>query len=221
MKKILLSFALLLGFGGVASALTVQDICKTYKYTGEVYQDYTVIPNLTTVDENGWKMSQMSGTVTIDAGEGNNVVVKGLFPGAKDIKAVFDPVANTLTFDKMVNDYTYGSALYALTFGNGGDVTYDSEGYPVVSAINAVVGKFDANGVLTVEDWMLIDDYYMQPFLYYGYTVCTPDEASVVADIEVENAPTLYYNLQGVRVDNPTKGVYILRQGSKATKVVL
>ena len=35
------------------------------------------------------------------------------------------------------------------------------------------------------------------------------------------NAPKEYYNMQGVRVENPGKGLYIVRQGSKAFKVIL
>ena len=35
------------------------------------------------------------------------------------------------------------------------------------------------------------------------------------------NAPVEYYNLQGVKVENPTKGIFIKKQGTKATKVVL
>ena len=34
-----------------------------------------------------------------------------------------------------------------------------------------------------------------------------------------ENAPVEYYNLQGVRVANPSNGIYIVKQGTKATKV--
>lgn len=34
-----------------------------------------------------------------------------------------------------------------------------------------------------------------------------------------EAAPAVYYDLQGVRVQNPSAGVYIVRQGSKTTKV--
>ena len=44
-----------------------------------------------------------------------------------------------------------------------------------------------------------------------------------VDDVTVndENAPVEYYNLQGVRVENPAPGqLYIKRQGSKATKVL-
>ena len=33
-----------------------------------------------------------------------------------------------------------------------------------------------------------------------------------------ENLPIIYYNLQGVRVNNPANGIYIRVQGNKATK---
>lgn len=36
-----------------------------------------------------------------------------------------------------------------------------------------------------------------------------------------ENAPVEYYNLQGIRVDNPTPGMYIMRQGTKTSKVII
>lgn len=39
----------------------------------------------------------------------------------------------------------------------------------------------------------------------------------VMAD---ESAP-VYYNLQGVRVDNPDRGIYVVRQGGKTTKVIM
>ncbi len=47
---------------------------------------------------------------------------------------------------------------------------------------------------------------------------------SAVGDITVEpagddSAPVVYFNLQGMRVDDPANGIYIKRQGSKATKV--
>ena len=45
--------------------------------------------------------------------------------------------------------------------------------------------------------------------------------AGVDAVISDDNAPVEYFNLQGVRVENPTHGLYIKRQGTKATKVIL
>ena len=46
----------------------------------------------------------------------------------------------------------------------------------------------------------------------------TTDIEGVDAD---ENAPIEYYNLQGVKVENPEKGIYIKRQGTTVTKVML
>ena len=44
-----------------------------------------------------------------------------------------------------------------------------------------------------------------------------------VATIEAENenAPVEYFNMQGVRVSNPENGIYIKRQGTKVSKVVV
>ena len=35
-----------------------------------------------------------------------------------------------------------------------------------------------------------------------------------------ENAPVEYFNLQGIRIDNPESGLYIRRQGNTVTKVI-
>lgn len=46
--------------------------------------------------------------------------------------------------------------------------------------------------------------------------------AAGIAGVEADlNAPVEYFNLQGVRVENPANGLYIMRQGSKAVKVIL
>ena len=50
----------------------------------------------------------------------------------------------------------------------------------------------------------------------------TKDSGTGVVDTLIdENAPAVYYNLQGVRVDNPVKGLYIKVQGNKTTKVLV
>lgn len=47
-------------------------------------------------------------------------------------------------------------------------------------------------------------------------------DGSGVADIAVENnGEAVYYNLQGVRVENPVKGLYIVVKGGKSQKVIL
>ena len=42
-----------------------------------------------------------------------------------------------------------------------------------------------------------------------------------IEEIDADNAPVEYYNLQGVKVENPEKGIFIKKQGGKAVKVVL
>ncbi len=57
-----------------------------------------------------------------------------------------------------------------------------------------------------------------------GNLVVADDTESGINDIvEADNsdAPVEYYNLQGVKVNNPDKGIYIMRQGTKARKVIL
>lgn len=54
----------------------------------------------------------------------------------------------------------------------------------------------------------------------------TEDQISGVEDvitdaIDNENAPVEYFNLQGVRVENPANGLYIKRQGNKVSKVII
>ena len=48
------------------------------------------------------------------------------------------------------------------------------------------------------------------------------DTTVAIDDVDADdNAPVEYYNLQGVKVENPEKGIFIRKQGKKATKVVL
>ncbi len=51
----------------------------------------------------------------------------------------------------------------------------------------------------------------------------TVDFSSGISDIIVdeENAPAVYYNLQGVQVANPDNGIYIVRRGNKVTKEII
>ncbi len=46
-------------------------------------------------------------------------------------------------------------------------------------------------------------------------------ESSAIEDVNVNDGEVEYYNLQGVKVENPEKGIYIMKQGGKTSKVVL
>lgn len=45
--------------------------------------------------------------------------------------------------------------------------------------------------------------------------------SEVLSDADLANLPAEYYTLQGIRVLDPTNGLYILRQGNKVSKVVI
>lgn len=55
-------------------------------------------------------------------------------------------------------------------------------------------------------------------------TILLPEELTAPSALGAikadENAPVEYFNLQGVRIDNPGSGLYIRRQGNNVTKVV-
>lgn len=51
--------------------------------------------------------------------------------------------------------------------------------------------------------------------------VIEPEVVAVETTMVDDNAPVEYYDMQGVKVENPTNGVYVKKQGDKATKVVL
>lgn len=60
--------------------------------------------------------------------------------------------------------------------------------------------------------------YIDNVYVCYADVVGSSSVATIAAD---ENAPVEYYNMQGVRVANPENGIFIRRQGTKTSKVVI
>lgn len=52
-------------------------------------------------------------------------------------------------------------------------------------------------------------------------TEATSEAGIVEVETADDNAPVEYFNLQGIRVVNPSNGIFIRRQGSKTSKVIL
>ena len=81
--------------------------------------------------------------------------------------------------------------------------------------VGNIVNSKDANVVFAAAD--------VVPVMTITYKkIATTDPSGIEnVDAELENVPAEYYNLQGMRVAEPQKGVvYIVRQGSKAKKVI-
>ncbi len=73
-------------------------------------------------------------------------------------------------------------------------------------------GKYDVTVVVTI--------YNHAPSLYV--VSYAPAGSSAIDNIATDaNAPVEYYNLQGIRVANPENGLFIRRQGSTVSKVII
>jgi hypothetical protein len=63
---------------------------------------------------------------------------------------------------------------------------------------------------------------YWNPFRDFTLEVYEENDGiqNVAANLDA-NAPAVYYNLQGVRVANPSNGIFIVKQGNKVSKQVI
>ncbi|WP_300805951.1 hypothetical protein [uncultured Duncaniella sp.] len=96
------------------------------------------------------------------------------------------------------------SPSYSYSSKTTAEVTYDSTyGYPI-----EVINKGSSNG----------EEPALQSREVYGDYAHYTGISEVVAD---DDAEVEYYNLQGVRVSNPSNGIYIRRQGGKVAKIIV
>ena len=60
---------------------------------------------------------------------------------------------------------------------------------------------------------------YEGAYITYSREVTGIDAPAAV--VTPSDAPVVYYNLQGMRVDNPQGGIFIRRQGNESTKILI
>ncbi|MBE6311285.1 MAG: hypothetical protein E7080_09575 [Bacteroidales bacterium] len=83
--------------------------------------------------------------------------------------------------------------------------------YPKQITVHVPKGSLD-NYIYMKKDWTKI------------FKKVVEWEPSGIDNIEIEecvNDPVVYYNMQGVKVDNPQNGIFIKKQGAKTTKVLM
>lgn len=121
-----------------------------------------------------------------------------------------------------------GATGYALTMyrKSGTRIIYES------NLNETIVGNTTTYTVPLTRNKMAMEYYaYVRPLIGLPSTeksnevVFVPNNlekaTTGINGIEAEDAEVTYYNLQGVRVDNPSNGIFIRRQGTTVTKVVL
>ncbi len=131
------------------------------------------------------------------------------------------PLGVTLENEMVVlhsNCYTwvsiYGEDLAKMYYSNFGGklsdgvITFDTyttmgEMYAYLNAINALGTSLPANKSGKLK-------------------IVLPQQSSGLAEIEAsDNSPVEYFNILGEKVDNPTGGIFIRRQGSDVKKVII
>ena len=134
-----------------------------------------------------------------------------------DMPVTIDYAAGTATIDLQVLAQV-SQTLYFAVAGISGDNLVAIDG--VLESPNTIVwtgdwgfGAIDSNG-----NFLGFYEYNVDGKIITGFRL----DGSGVKDVAVDaNAPVEYYNLQGVRVAEPTNGIYIRRQGNTASKVLV
>lgn len=135
-----------------------------------------------------------------------------------------DPESKTATAQ---NQILYQDSSYQLYF-------YTFDGTNIDDSVTATISGENSN-IIEFEDWTLYagedDNGNAQVTGQYGYTkittvynLLTGETLSGVkaTTIDEDNAPVEYYNLQGMKIAQPTeKGIYIRRVGDKVSKIAL
>ena len=105
----------------------------------------------------------------------------------------------------------------------GSAITFDSEsGYYKVTVSETMTTPMiifnNGSGTQTADfSWINNGCYNAN-----GYIKTIMPEDSGIENIFLDdNSPIKYYNMQGIRVTKPNKGLYIKKQGSKITKIIL
>lgn len=152
-------------------------------------------------------------------------LVGGNTPGnwtVEDATPLYQSKEEPYKFSAKVNLKADGSFKIAKTIKGGG--TFDSKFYFFKDAADA--GKISEDST-DDRQWSVPEngEYNVSVnTLTNAIAIQKADVSTVVEDLignEVENGTPVYYNLQGARVDNPSKGIYIEVIGNKARKVVL
>ncbi len=116
--------------------------------------------------------------------------------------------------DIVVNDVT--------TSEENGVTTYNGDVKGLQLAGGTIVADVTLNGTISGNNVVMnIDVMWSGIPIKVTFTSATSGITNITVDNS--NAPVEFYNLQGVRVnaDNLTPGIYVRRQGNKATKVVV
>lgn len=136
-------------------------------------------------------------------------------PKEVEATAITDALVNHVVTVKNVNFEEATPATKTDFTGTVGETTLNLYNQYELASVEA--GKYDVTGVVAIRN---LNGSPVAKFFVTNITKSETDSALLIGAGD-NAAPVEYYNLQGVRIDNPANGIFIRRQGSKAQKIVL
>ena len=178
--------------------------------------------------------SKCSGLTSVTIGDGVTSIGEAAFDGCTGLTSITIP--NSVT--SIGKDAFYGcTGLTEITLGSsvekiGRSAFSEIERLAKIYSLNPtpptcesvnIFNKVNKNKCRIYVPLGSAEDY-KTTYVWWDFNNITEKEISGVEDTLIdgsEDVPAEYYNLQGVRVVNPERGLYIKRQGGETTKVVL
>lgn len=136
-------------------------------------------------------------------------------PKEVEATAITDALVNHVVTVKNVNFEEATPATKTDFTGTVGETTLNLYNQYELASVEA--GKYDVTGVVAIRN---LNGSPVAKLFVTNITKSETDSALLIGAGD-NAAPVEYYNLQGVRIDNPANGIFIRRQGSKAQKIVL
>lgn len=206
-------------FGFQVDLEPINIMSYTFEYTGsgEDIPDYIAIPGIILAKDYNKEKSVVNDRLLVE--EGGNI-------------------GNTANEDKLVYDFTcLETGLYNITLNgaNGkGDredpslasVSIDSENVGQLTFENKGWGTYQNK---TIENIQITEGNHqltividLEPINLMSITLeKVSGDVSALKDIDTGNDASVYYNLQGARIENPSNGIYIRVNGNKTSKVMI
>ncbi len=221
MKKIFTLFAV----AAMAFTASAQEV-ETWAAGGDVADNVVTLPSITAtfLDNTSKGSTAGAGSWTFNAsdvrGDQNGLEIKFEPTKNGELEIVF---AANVASNKSINMFVNGDT------GSKMDARL-SDGTVIKSGVNledqepAIDGIEKGNSVFYDLKKGNTYNYYTggTKWRLASFNFKISADQSGIADIVTdENAPVEYFNLQGVRVENPANGLYIKRQGSQVSKVIV
>ena len=150
-----------------------------------------------------------------------NLLFQSLPTGSNrtDVSIFYKEISTDETKQYQTNDFTTGwSEAFQVESGNSAYSTMTVLGNGEIGFIyedDYTTSTYDGGGCEIVYIPLTVSE------ITGGAYMIETGGSSVIEDVKTEDAKEVYYNLQGVKVENPEKGVYVKVQGDKSTKVAL